>query len=462
MNQRPFRLPALRRVSTTALSVLAGAITFGLAPAVLAQTWVTPTTQASFLPPEPYVGSEQFGASIDMDGSRIAFGSPGATITDLTAAGAVYIFEGTPPENPVSAVQTGYLTAPVPARTDQFGFSVGISGDWAIVGARFNDAAATNAGAVYLYRRSPEAVWTYVQTITAPDAAAQDQFGNSVAISGGYAVIGAPFSGAGGSKVGAVYVYKWSEADSLWVFASKISSPNPVASDFFGRAVDIDGTRILVGAPQADAPNPGGSGVITDSGLAFVFESDGATTPTWTSVATLAAYDPAPTSNYANSLALSGDRIVIGCSLDDSSGENSGAAYIYERNEIGQWIIRGKPNASDGAAGDQYGYDVAISGDIIAIGSPHPDGTTPGDGAVYVLRRENFWGEYSKLRPTDYVAPDAVGSAVDALLAPATNIPWVAAGVPNKEIDPGIQSGVSYLFAFPALPKDPPTGWLAQ
>jgi hypothetical protein len=99
------------------------------------------------------------------------------------------------------------LVASDPAVNDFFGFAVGLSGDFVIVGAYGHDSAGTEAGAAYLFKRNGTN-WAHISTVTASDAAAGDQFGQSVSISGHFTISGAPLDYDGGSRAGSAYIYE--------------------------------------------------------------------------------------------------------------------------------------------------------------------------------------------------------------------------------------------------------------
>ncbi len=128
-----------------------------------------------------------FGDSIAIDGNTIAVGVPGEDPGGVTASGAVAIFTGAGD----NWTQSQELTAPAPALNDQFGFSLDIEGTSIIVGAPSNLQGATNTGAAYVYT-SAAGVWSLDQELVPSQPVASDEFANAVAISGGTALVGAP------------------------------------------------------------------------------------------------------------------------------------------------------------------------------------------------------------------------------------------------------------------------------
>jgi len=154
------------------------------------------------------------------------------------------------------------LTADDAATCDQFGASVVISGDVAVLGAPFNN----DVGAVYAFRSfDGGTTWAQVAKLTASDAAADDEFHYSVGIDGSLAVIGARFDDEGSffENSGAAYVFKTTDSGVSWAEVDKLTTSDGFAFDNLGFSVSIDGSLVVVGSPFTDDP--------CHSGSAFVF-----------------------------------------------------------------------------------------------------------------------------------------------------------------------------------------------
>ena len=145
---------------------------------------------------------------------------------------------------------------------DNFGNSVSLSGDYAIVGARTEDTGGTNAGAAYVYKRDGT-TWSEQQKIQASDAQDSDQFGYSVNISGDHAIVGAYTEDTGGSDAGAAYIFE--RSGTTWTEVKKITASDAQATDYFGQIVAIDGTNVIVGARGEDTKG-------SNAGAAYMFE----------------------------------------------------------------------------------------------------------------------------------------------------------------------------------------------
>ena len=260
-----------------------------------------------------------------------------------------------------------------------FGDSVAISGDTAIVGSpTFSSAGLRSEGAAWVFMRSGGS-WALQARLVASDAAAGDEFGYSVAISGDTAIIGAPFSGFPGSPAKA-YVFVRSGGSWAQQGAALTAGNDATAGDLFGFSVAISGDTAVVGAPfhhvSADLPK---------TGAAYVFVRSGGS---WAPEDTLEAFDAAAGDQFGYSVAISNDmlspHIVVGAPFRDDVG----AAYTFVRRAFdlppggGDWIPQDRLTASDAAAGDQFGFSVAISGDTAIVGALFHDSDA---GAAYAF-----------------------------------------------------------------------------
>jgi len=240
------------------------------------------------------------------------------------------------------------------------GHSVSASGELALVGASGDNQMGVASGAAYVFD-----VGTGEQLfkLTASDARPQDYFGLSVAISGELAVVGAHGSDAAGPGAGAAYVFDAGTGRELF----KLMPSELAAGDKFGRSVAISGDLGVVGAPGHDHLAP-------DSGAAWVFHAtDGSLWPM------LVAMDGATGDGLGGSVAISGERAVVGAPVADAAGTNSGAAYVFDTN-TGQQLF--KLLSSDIAPNDLFGGSVAAAGGRALVGALEADGDW---GAAYLF-----------------------------------------------------------------------------
>ncbi|HAS43743.1 MAG TPA: hypothetical protein DCS93_24895 [Microscillaceae bacterium] len=279
--------------------------------------------------------------------------------------------------------------------SDEFGRSVSISGNYAIVGAFKEDTGGYGAGAAYIYNYNGTN-WVQEAKILASDAEEDDTFGYSVSISGDYAIVGAYEEETGGNKAGAAYIFK--RNGTTWTQEAKIQASDKQAYDYFGFSVAIDGDCVVVGAIQEDT---GGS----DVGAAYIFKRNGTT---WTQEAKIQASDKQKNDNFGESVSISGDYVIVGADKEDTGGNKAGAAYIFKRDGIA-WTQETKIQANDKEAFDSFGNSVSLSGDYAIVGASG-EGTT---GAAYIFKRDGTtWTQEAKIQSNDIEAFDRFGSAV--------------------------------------------------
>lgn len=212
--------------------------------------------------PAPLAG-DQFGASVAISGTRVAIGSPGNDVNSAIDAGSIYIFDissGTP------AVPVAVIDNPAPAADDEFGHSVGISGLRVIAGCPYSDLGARDGGRAYVFDLASQPPSLPVMTLSNPDPNPEDYHGIAVAISGTRVVIGASDADFGALDSGTAYVHELASSTAM-VPASTLDCLDHRAGDAFGHVVAIDGTNIVAGAPLAD-------GNTFDRGAVHVFDPD--------------------------------------------------------------------------------------------------------------------------------------------------------------------------------------------
>jgi hypothetical protein len=401
-------------------------------------------------------------------------------------------------------LQAAYVKAANVNTSDQFGISMDIDGDVMVVGAHNEDSNQTSisndgtassnnttlsAGAAYVYRRSAGG-WVFEAYLKAPNAEANDIFGYSVAVSGDTIVVGAPQedSSSLGSMIdnsaadaGAVYVFR--RVAGTWTFEQYLKASNLGAGDFFGYMVDIDKDTIVVGAPFEDSMNSATpfDNSISMSGAAYVFTR---TASVWSQQQFLKAAIPGTNDNFAYSVGVHGDSVVIGSPYEDSSSSaiysggsetnnnalsDSGAAYIFTRTGS-VWNQQAYLKAPNPGLFDNFGETVALFSDRVVVGAALEDsnftsvtnGSTWTDddsisesGAAFVFSRAGAtWTHEAYLKPNNPILGNEFGSAVsifgDSIVVGAafedscqTSVSITAPG------DTGCTSaGAAYLFQY--------------
>ena len=356
-------------------------------------------TQQAYLKASNSGAGDNFGVSIAISGDTIVVGAnrEDSSSTGVNAnnnnnaldAGAAYVFV----RSANTWSQQAYLKASNTDAGDDFGISVSISGDTIVVGAHAEASAASGvggdqtsnsdsgSGAAYVFTRTAGAWAQQAYLKASNNHTSSSAFGQSVAVSVDTIVVGANFessnaTGVNGNQLdttatlsGAAYVF--TRSGSNWTQQAYLKASNTAVFDLFGSSVAISGDTIVVGALNQN------NNLANGAGAAYVFSRSGAV---WTQQALLKASNTEIGDIFGNSVAISGDRIVVGAPLESSnatgvdgsqtnnSATSSGAAYLFTRSGS-TWTQRAYLKASNTQAGDNFGNSVAISGDTVLVGA---------------------------------------------------------------------------------------------
>jgi hypothetical protein len=375
--------------------------------------------------------SDYFGYSVAVSGDTALVG---AYADDLAGGdqGSAYVFTraGT------TWSQQAQLTAGDGAAGDNFGFSVALAGDTALVGASGNDiGAAVNQGSAYVFTRTGTG-WSQQAQLTAGDGAAFDCFGFSVAVSGDTALVGAYGNDIGAAAdQGSAYVF--TRTGTSWSQQAQLTAGDGAAGDVFGTSAALAGDTALIGAYADDI------GPAVDQGSAYVFTRTGTS---WSQQAQLTAGDGAAADIFGISVALAGDTALVGAYADDIGAvANQGSAYVFTRAGT-SWSQQAQLTAGDGAAGDFFGSSVALTGDTALVGATSDDvGANSGQGSAYVFTRSGTtWGQQAQLTAGDGAAFDLFGTSV--ALAGDTAL----VGAYGNDIGAAPDRGSAYVFVLDA------------
>lgn len=326
--------------------------------------------------------------------------------------------------------ETRKLTAPDAAAGERFGSSVAVSGEVAFVGCHLHE---DGQGAVYVFVRDAQTgLWIATQKLTASDRRPGNHFGSSVVVSGDVALVGSDGDNLGGEEnAGSAHVFERDPQTGAWAETQKLTASDAVRHDEFGSSIAVSGDVALIGAPLA-GPFEGGA--------AYVFVRD-AQTGQWAEVEKLLPSAGTAGHNFGNAVAVSGDIALVGAPGDFSLG---GSAFVFERDTVaGAWVETQRLNASDGSGSDRFGYALSLSDDIAAIGAWEDD-TAAGTnaGSAYVFYRNPLtgaWVESPKLTSSDAAPNDIFGISISASDSVAV---IGASGYPFPSPSPG----AAYVF----------------
>lgn len=269
-------------------------------------------------------------------------------------------------------------------------------------------------------------------------------FGNSIDLNNDVIAVGAPYENDVGSHSGAVYIYV--RNGNGWAEFQKVI-PNDVKSgDTFGNRIGLDG-------PQSSYRMIAGSHLsdtkAVDAGAVYTYTFDGIS---WKMEQKLLASDGQAGDQFGFSTAISGNYAIVGAVADDDKGQDSGSAYIFERVN-NSWVQKAKLLAPDGIKNDTFGMDVAIDGNravVSAIGPENLGPNNPVAGKVYIFERiNNQWFFKKQLKAPIPQAADIFGYSVDI------KGDYIVIGAPSYA--PG--TGMAYLAKYTKYYDDLPTDW---
>ena len=320
---------------------------------------------------------DHFGHDVSIDGGLIVASS--IFDDDLgSASGSAYIIDST------SGTILHKLLPNDGQAEDLFGQSVDIDDSWVVIGAGEHD----NRGAVYVY---DSATGSQIYKLEGTDIF--DAFGYSVAIDAGIITVGSFGDDDNGSVSGSAYLFDAATGTQL----HKLVPLDGEAQERFGSSVAISGNTVVVGAPF---DNQNGHW----SGAAYIFNAT-----TGVQIAKLVANDGADDDFFGTAVAIGDGVVCVGAYKDGDQGYSSGSVYLYDA-QTGTQLM--KILASDGSALTNFGGDVAIDNDILAVGAWGANiGSTLSPGAVY-LYDLNTGNEIAKLIASDGAQSDFLGTSV--------------------------------------------------
>jgi len=306
------------------------------------------------------------------------------------------------------------------AAGDWFGASVAVSGDWAVIGAPFTGYdGSSGPGAAYFYTRGPGG-WALHESIPGTGW----YWGTAVAMEGDVAAVSTPYWKSYFSvdwQAGMVKLYQ--RNGSAW---TPLRALDGTSGWEFGASLAISGNRIAVGILDRDS----------DAGAAQVHLTDG------TSEGQLLPSDGAADSQFGASIDVDGDTVAVGAPRRDAGASGSGAVYVYERSGE-NWNETKLTAPADNPAG-AFGTSVALSGNVLVVGAPDsdPSGAMPNSGAAYVFTRSRRgWAFELMLTQSDAAHSTYFGRSIEVRGA------WLAVGAAHKWPNDFSVPGSVYPFA---------------
>jgi hypothetical protein len=353
------------------------------------------------------VAEARHGQSVAMRDNLIIVGAPLAN-TNTGQAFAYRLSDG-------AWKADGELVPRDVAPGAQFGEAVAVSGNWAIVGA-----PQVGEGRAYTFRRSATG-WLPDQELTSSSLSELDHFGSAVAMDGDLAIVGATHVEAPIGESGAAWVFR-RNAEDRWVEIAYVVPPDPQRSAFFGHSVALSGNRFVIGSVFHD---PGGMG---GAGAAHFFELSG-------DVVSPAIELVRPTVEagtfFGDKVAIVGTRVAVAATQDNQFSNDGGAVYLFELSGGASELVG---ELGMGPAGGQAGLGLGMTSRYVAVGFPFNE-----TGFVTLFRDTD--GTYAALPRIE--ATDTIDSSFGRAIAAWDQ--WMVVGAPNVG-DGGTVPGAIYIY----------------
>ncbi|MHA4741773.1 T9SS type A sorting domain-containing protein [Dyadobacter sp. MSC1_007] len=371
-------------------------------------------------------------------------------------AGAAYILFN----NAGNWAEVKKITSPV-RDTENFGISVSIAGDYAVVGAELEslDALESNfvgaAGAVYIFKKDQggSGNWGLIKKVVAPVRAENDFFGSAVSIHGDYLVVGVSNEDQDSDELstllqsGSAYIFKKDQGSpDNWGLIKKITASTRGAGDLFGEDVAIDGDYVIVGSPRdsedADEANP-----ITEAGSAYIFKKDQGGGENWGQIKKITAPVRETIDHFASAVSICASYAIVGAPQENEDAaelntlHDAGSVYIFKKEEGGpdNWGEIKKVTAPVRNSGDSFGLSVSITQDYFIVGAPTEDedaleaNNVGGAGSAYIFQKDlggsGNWGLQQKIVPSLRAPSDAFGWSV------SISASYILVGMPGDDED---------------------------
>jgi len=320
-------------------------------------------TQVAALAPSGLTLGAQFGRALALDGDTLAVGAPDVNFP-VTGIGAVYIYI----DNGSVWTLEATLAPSAGLPGDQFGRSLALQADRLVVGAPFDDDGGVQSGSAFVFDRSGN-TWTETAQLLPADPAPGAQFGKSVALDGDTALIGAWLDSGTAIQAGAAYAFV--ETTGVWSEQAKLVPATVDAGDAVGETVGLSGDIALLGAPNVD----------DDSGAIFQFER---AATLWTEATFEVPFSITDGDNFARSLSLLGNLLLVGAPDEDSQGTAKGTVFFFELNQSNTFELHSEIDNA-GSVGDGFGAAVSVGDDFLFVGAPTADGGASASGTAFAV-----------------------------------------------------------------------------
>ena len=306
----------------------------------------------------PMVESFHFGSSLSLNGDIALI----ADVGDDSFRGAVYEFKL------VNGVweETFKMISDAPiSQKEGFGSDINTSENQVIIGAPFYEINGERSGAAYIFQNQG-ASWVQVARLTPNDPESFSFWGQKVSLYQNWALVGAPFKDEGGFDRGSAYVFI--KSPSGWTQFVKFTPTVAMDENNFGKEVDIYGNRLVISA--VNKPDDG-----LNTGIAHLYEY-GSAPPGWYFSRTITADDSLPNDDFAGSMSLYDNLLLVGASGVDASisDPDTGKAYLYDLAGLGNTTVLLQEYTADDASRQSFlGTSVSLHSHRSLIGASGAD-----------------------------------------------------------------------------------------
>jgi len=302
------------------------------------------------------LAGDGFACCVALDSTWIVVGAPRVDGANIDS-GAVYVYDRT------TGTEVAKLNGPGATSGEQFGWSVAVSNGIAVIGAVFDNEKASDAGAAYVWDITNK---QQLYKLMASDASVDAEFGWSVAIDGDTIIVGARNDLSNG-QIGSAYVFD----AQTGLEVAKLMPSDGAAVDRFGAAVAVTGNRVAVGAPEKNLPG------LNDAGGTYLFDAS-----TGVELAILSSPAPFASAQFGRSVAMKGKRLVVGAPNDKGAVFQTGSAYVFD-SSTGALIHQLLPLGTTGT--EECGWSIATDGEFYVAGAKRANGVGVDSGAVYAF-----------------------------------------------------------------------------
>jgi hypothetical protein len=294
------------------------------------------------------------------------------------------------------------------------------------------------SGAAYVFIRSGTS-WSQQAKLVASNPSAYDKFGYAASISGDGSYAIVGADGEDTTASGSGAAYVYVRSGTSWSQQQMLKATDAGANHNFGHSTYMSTDGTYAIIGAYDGDNTAGNYL----GKAYIFTRSGST---WSQQAKLTASDAAAGDKFGYTVAINDDGTyaIVGTPYQDTGGSDAGAAYIYVRSGT-SWTQQAKIQSSDIQASDNFGYTVSISGDgsHVMVGAEKEDTTGNDAGSAYIFKRSgSSWSQIKKLQAADAAADDKFGHSVSIASSDGT---YSIVGA-NGEDAGGSNAGAAYIF----------------